>query len=816
MTFFLDSVGQDFRYALRQLRQSPGFTVAAVACLAIGVWLACVVSAVGRGFYRPENGFAQPDRVIQIDIVGLFGRDYEHARKVSRSVLEGLRRSRSFAAIGEYTGFTFQLADESRRRNATRLSSGMFAVFGIRPYLGRTFAPDEDVRGAGNVVLLSYDFWQRQFGGDSGVVGKQLRVNKFPAQTIIGVMPRGFIFPNYYLTPDVYIAFGSQLSPQFSQRSNAVRYMLARPRDGATLRQVEAEARDLAVRNIFADREELVADWAAFNQHYSLPSGPINVRAVQYYSEPWAPQVDRLMALIIGCGLCVVLIAGANVANLLLVRGAARRQEIAVRMALGASRARIVMQLIAESVLLSITGAGLGFILAFWQWRLLDSSFEMRHLLGQVDRHVAMTAALLCVALVAVFGLLPALRTSSMRLEQVLRDSRRSGMGVTKLDGLLARLVIGSTAGTVVLLACAALLGMSARDVLTRRKLQSKNVLAVDLSFERRLADREVIRQALLALEELSTRPGVRAVAIAPLHASATLMHVTPTGRAVINLGMGDAAVRSITGGYFATLSIPLVAGRTFTPSENRDGVGAVILGASAAQRLWPAESAVGKVARFVWSGDTIGVPATVVGVAADVTIRGTGTPSLEFYFPFGLAPSQFTTALARFGDERSMKRAALMKVRRASGTIIGEVLSIDERERRTNAGRYIYIGFGLFAGAGLILVTVGLYGVIAFSVARRTHEIGVRLALGAEGREVEWMITRQGLRMTLVGTAIGLVLSLGSAQLLRGTLPDVDPADPRVLVAIIGVVILVSLIASYIPSRRAAKLDPMNALRAE
>lgn len=815
----MDSVRQDFGYALRQLRRSPGFTTAAVACLAIGVWLACVVSAVGRGMYRPQMGLSRPDRIVQVDVSGVYGSQYElrPQRRVPRSLIDSLRSARVFAAIGDYTWSGFQLADESKQRPVTALSSGMFGVLGVRPILGRQFVPDEDVRGAGNVVLLSYAFWQSHFGGDSGVVGRELRLEKGPSQTIVGVMPKGFSFPGVATKRDAYAAMGSGMlttrPPDYP-----VKMMLARLRDGATVEQVEVAARNIAGRNVFADREEMLAYHTTHRWHYSAPDGPIIVHAEHYYSEPHGPELDRLMAMIIACGFSVVLIACANVANLLLVRGAARRQEIAVRMALGASRARVVMQLIAESVLLSVAGAVVGFLLAFWHWRLLDSAFLGRDMLGQIDRYVALTAAVLGVALVALFGLLPALRASSMRLEQVLRDARRSAMGSTKLDGLMARLVMGSTAGTVVLLASATLLGLSAHDLLSRRRYQTKDVLAVNLDFGRQLSEQQVTRQAIAVLEELSSRPGARVAAIAPMPQytrQGGLDHVTPAGGSRQNIPGSD--VRAITGGYFSTMSIPLVEGRTFTPNESADGVGLVIVNVSAAKRLWPGETAVGKMARFYYFGDTVGTLATVTGVATDVTIRNDGGQSLEFYFPFGLMPARFTTALVRFGSDRAMKNAASMKVASAApGMSIGEALSLDERARREDASRYLYIGFALFAGAGLILVAVGLYGVIAFSVARRTHEIGVRLALGADQADVRRMIIGQGLRMTLIGTVIGLALSFATAQMLRSRMTDVNPADPRVLILIIAVVTTVSLVASYLPGRRAAKLDPMNALRAE
>ena len=810
----LDSFLKDFSYALRRLRHSPGFTGAAVACLSLGVWLACVVTAVSRGVYRPELGFSDPDRMVQVEVTGEFG-DFGYtggypSRFASRTVFEGLLASHLFTAIGEYQGSAQRLADETGGRSVTRLSSGIFGATGARPILGRAFVPDEDIPGGGNVAVLSYDLWQQKFGGDSAVLGRRLRFSEGPPLTIVGVMPSDFRFP--FPGSSLYIAAGSDISrvPYYG----TVRTVLGRLRDGVTIESVETAARDFAVRNMFADRAALVHDYAAHGMHTPIPDGPIAARALPYHTEPIDERESQLMTLVIACGLAVVLIACANVANLLLVRGAARRREIAVRIALGASRGRVVRQMIIEGLVLSISGAVLGLLLALWHWQLIDSSFTYRHIFGAIDRHVAMTAGALGVGLVGVFALMPALRSSSLNLEQVLRDEHRSGMGGSRLDGLLTQLIIGSTAGTVVLLSCATLLGVSARDRFAHRTVNTENVLAADISFDREAPNGALGRQAASVLDEWAERTRARAVAIAPSIEFGRFARVRATlenGKTVTLV----AATRPVTGNYFAILRIPILAGRSFAAEENQ-GAAVAMVDSGTARRLWPGQTAIGRVVRFQMDNDTVGIKATIIGVAAPVSRRSDHLDA-EIYFPFGSMPSRTTTVLARFDNAEQMRRAALQRPPHVEGgPFTGEVLPMEERTKRTDIGRYVYIGFALFATAGLLLVTVGLYGVIAFSAARREHEIGVRLALGATSRNVEWMVTRQGLKMTLIGAAIGLVLSFAATQMLRAMVPNVSATDPRILGIVIGVVVTVSIVACYLPARRAGRLDAMNALRAD
>jgi hypothetical protein len=338
-------------------------------------------------------------------------------------------------------------------------------------------------------------------------------------------------------------------------------------------------------------------------------------------------------------------------------------------MALGASRARIIGQLIAESAILSLAGSVAGFLVAVWHWHLLDSAFVLRHWLGEIDRYVALVAAILSVALVGLFGVIPAFRTSSMRLEQVLRDARRSGMSLTRLDGLLARLVIGSTAATVVLLSSALLLGLSARELAQRqeRGLKLQNVLSLDLSFDEGFSPRQTVERAHAALVRLAQLPGAQAAAIAPTPGGARLAGVsaTPEGHAAVLLNTTE--VRSITGGYFSALGVRLVAGRTFSEQEGQDSSGAVIIGATVAEQLWPGESAIGRRAKFKFGADPP-MLGTVVGVVANVGDERVRLS--QIYRPFGSAPVRQTGALVRFARAGDLRPAAATRAIRSGGGV--------------------------------------------------------------------------------------------------------------------------------------------------
>ena len=779
--------------------------------------MACIVAAVAFERFRPNLHVFELERLVQIEERGLFllavdGKGLCCGRPTSKSVFDTLEKIGTFAAIGYYSPIPVFIAGErGRSREATLLSSGMTGVLGVRVALGRAFIQDDD-RGE-PAAILSRGLWQTLYGGDSAIIGRRIQLS-YPRWTVrvVGIARDDFVFPRTSGRPDMYLSFGGLRRREFPQRQ-----VLARLRPGSTVGDVERMVRAIALSNVAADRDAFDR-WNTAGprgQPDPLVKGPVDVRVARYYNEPFSIEMIRLLLLILGCGVAVILIAAANVTNLLLVRGAARRQEIAVRMALGADRVRVIRQLLVETGLLACAGVAIGYLIAYAQWQRLDPRFEGRHFFGDIDSSTVWVAIVAGVALTIGVGMWPGVRATSMSLEQVLRDVRRSGIGSSPLDGVLGRMVIASTGTTVMLLICAVLMGLSATNELTNRGA-SKNIYASELTFDDAQPARSRVDAASRALGELRRLPDVRtaALGVAPPYGETRKVRATVDGRP-------EQLVRNVevyfaSDGYFQAMAIPLLYGRGFTPGETHDSTGAVVLGRTLAEQLFPGRSAVGGRVRLHIEEDSSTIDATVVGVAQNVEAR-TVVPR-QLYVSYGALRPTRTSALVRYGRVASANAVQMTSVlRRQPGIMASAVTPLDAQpgpERQ--ARRYLTLGFALFAGVGMLLVAVGTYGVIAYGVARRTHEIGVRMALGAHRERVTWMIVEQGLKMTLTGVLVGLCLSAIVTRILGSFIRDADAGFPVAIGTVVTLVCIVSLIASVIPGHRAGRLNPVDALRAE
>jgi putative ABC transport system permease protein len=804
----------EVRHALRRLRATPVVTLSAVACLAIGVWMICLLSAVGRGVFRPDLGIAAPDRLVSLDESGLYREEGSRQccrRLASRGVVDTLRARKTFAAIGFYSAGNYGIADDPSVRHMTVLSSGMMDVLHLRVAIGRGFIPADDSVPA---VILSGQLWRTMFGADPAVIGRRLRLRGetigFP---IVGVLPDAFMFPQNDLRSDFYVSMGLRGSRDYPQRT-----VLARLHDGQDVADARSAVREVATRSIAADRDAYVSYARAHYKRTKIPTllpGPVTVRLDRYYNEPIPPEFVSFTLLVMGCGLAVVLVAAANVANLLLVRGAARRQEIAVRMALGASRSSIVYQLVTETAILAVVGVAIGFLIAFWQWQLIDAAFQGRQFLGTIDVATAWYAMAGGLGLTAVVGIWPGLRTTAMNLEQVLRDTRRAGVGATPLDGLLGRLVAASTAATVMLLICAVLLGLSARDASNEKTIPERNVLKSTVAFderESRAVRTQTVRVALAGLRRL---PGVEAAAVgnAPGDGESLDLIAEVSGGPEKRLGTVD--VYDVSDGYFDGFRVPMVEGRSFSAQDTRDSSDAAIVSRSVATVLFGAGPAVGHRFRYHRPQDSVSTEATVVGVARNV--GGGGWDRYQIYRPYGArAPSQFPV-LVRYARGAEPQPGAIAGVLRSlPGLLASEPETLDRGSQTLKFRRYVQMGFTLFATIGLILAGIGTYGIVAYSVVRRTHEIGVRMALGADRAAVTRMIVAQGLKITLLGVIGGVVLSFITTKAIASALMDVNTDYPLAMLGVIMLVTAVSMIASWIPGYRAGRLNPVDALRAE
>jgi putative ABC transport system permease protein len=536
----------------------------------------------------------------------------------------------------------------------------------------------------------------------------------------------------------------------------------------------------------------------------------VKISLERYFTEPG--RVPPTLMLILACGFAVAGIAATNVINLLLVRGVVRRPEIAVRMAMGATRARVIGELVIDVVLLALPAVVIGFVAADRQWATLDPTYYARHMFGDIDGRVAVIAMMSGLALAALVGVWPALRATSFALDQAMRGSRRSGITGSPLDGLLGRLVAGATAATVVLLIASVLLGLSARDAF-RGTVADRTVLASSLTFDERQPRAERVALARETLNRLRGMPGMATAALGDGDIQSLIVSTTtepPMKR------FGAVEVNAVTDRYFETLRIPVLRGRGFSARETRDSVTGVVVSRNLVGRLFPGRNGIGDRFRYRRFDDSTIVDAEVIGVVEDIIEGSTIVPRL--YLSLGSSPVFGTTAFARYKSDVAPQAKDITAMLRArTGLTASTVLSLAEKTRYVDPTRdYINFAFAMFAAVGLMLAIIGTYGVVAYSVVRRTHEIGVRMALGAERARVTRMVIEQGLKITLVGVIIGITLSIGAMKILGSMVMDVRMGYPAAIGGVIALVCILSFIASAIPALRAGRLNPVDALRAE
>jgi putative ABC transport system permease protein len=806
----------EIRHAVRRLRATPLVSLTAIACLSIGVWMTCIVSAVGRGFIRPNLGVPAADRLVQLDEKGLY-LTTDNARRMccirysSKAILDSLSNRKLFAAVGFYDGAANgQIVGETDLRAFTMLSSGMMQVLSVPVMLGRGFIPADDTIEA---VLITEELWRSAFGADPSVIGRRIRLYQFKSSLpVVGVVREGFMFPRNGARPAIYVSPGAS-----RLRGYPALRMLARLREGDDVADVESPIRAIATRNVQFDREQFRLWYhtvAPKRPPPQLIAGPVNIRLVRYYNEPLPAEMLSFLALVIASGLAVVLIAAANVANVLLIRGAARRREIAVRMALGAQRSRIIRELVTETGIVGCVGVFFGFLLAFWQWRLLDASFDGRQFLGDIDFSTVFVALFAGIALALLVGVWPGLRATAMNLEEVLRDTRRAGIGGSPLESLLGRMVTASMAATVMLLASALMLGFSARDTLKRAATSQRDVLTSLLTLDETQTRTQRADRAREALARLRAMPGVRNVAlgVAPPHGEYM------QGMRVAAEGMPERTINSVdtydvSDAYFEAMDIRLLQGRGFLPEETRDSTSAVIVSRDLAKAMFGGRAAVGSRFRYRSAEDSTDMAdATVIGIADSV-----GGARHQIYRPFGAVNSLRTPVLVRYRDGQQLRPAAMLAtLRSVPGLLSSDVTRVGEQSASgLKLLRYIRFGFAQFAIVGLILAAIGTYGIVAYSVVRRTHEIGVRMALGAEPKRVTWMIVEQGLKVTLAGVIIGLLLTFGSTKLLVAIFREVQNY-PSVIAGVVVAVSVISIVASIVPAYRAGRVNPVEALRSD
>ena len=806
----LDGARQDLRFAARSLLRTPGFTAAAALTLALGAGATTALFSVVDAVLLRPLPVHEPDRLVSVRVEKADGsvedvfswpyvRDW---RSAAAPVAE--------VAATHYGGLSFSAGGEAEMVTSVDATDNYFRVLGLRPAAGRLFAPGDDA--AAPVVVLSHGFWTRRFGADPGVVGRAVRLNGQPL-TVIGVAPPGFAGTLAGVRTDVFVPVGIYplLNPGGdldTRGRHGWLVMFARLRAGVSVDRAGA-ALDAVARRV---EPEFADDPAPRGARVDALTGlPARARG----------GAVGFMALLSACAGLVLLIAATNVAGMLLARASARRREIAIRLALGAGRGRLARLLLAESLLLFLAGGAAGTLLAVWATSLLRGWSPPVGVPVTIDAAVspaALAFALgLSLATGLVFGLAPALAASRPVLVPALKD----GAGGGRRARLRSAFVVGQLAMSMLLLVTAGLFA---------RALQS--ALSIDPGFrpdgvlvgEVRLAPHgydeargaEAFRQLL---ERVRARPEVRAATLASLVPVAGESERTRVRRAEDAPAEGDGGgvsvgVNTVDDDYFRTMEVRLLAGRAFSPADRPGSPPVAVVNETLARRLWPGESPVGR--RLTSGGRTV----EVVGVARDGRYEELREDPLPYvYFPFSQNHQAAMTLHVRHDGAPA---AALAAVRAELRAVDPDVPLAGAMPMAARIGvtlvpqRIAAVLVGGFGAAGLLLAAVGMYGVLAYTVSQRTREIGVRMALGAGAGAVLRMVVRQGLLLCALGVAIGLGAALLAARAIRGMLFGLSAADPATFVAVPLLVGLAALLASWLPARRAARVDPVVALRAE
>jgi putative ABC transport system permease protein len=814
----MNTLLKDLRYAARVLRKSPGFTLIAVIAVALGVGANSAIFSVVNAVLLKPLDYRDPSQLV------LLQHNYKKLDLKATIAPAGYAyyrdNAKSFSDVAAFTGFSANLTGEGEpeRLNGMYVTANMFPALGARAAQGRALLPEENEAGRNKVIVLSDGFWHRRFAG-LPVVGKNVTLNGEP-YTVVGIMPPNFNLGREFggQTPDLWAPITFKPEQLAADTGWSVEYLnvVARMKPGVSIRQAQAEMDSIASdvrRQFLTDTEE--SSWG-------LLLTPLDEFVVG--------KIRTALWILLGAVLFVLLIACANVANLTLARSAVRQREIAVRTALGASRWRVVRQLLTESVLLSLVGGGLGLLLAMWGVDLLlklnGSKIPRAAEIGLDSRVVLFTLGVSLLTGV-VFGLAPAFQTSDVNLHDTLKEGGRSGKtGVRR--GVRNALVVAEMSFAVVLLVGAGLLIRSFVELQqVSPGFEPRGVLAMQVSLpQNKYADANA--RALFGrrtLEQLRALPGVKSAGTTtslPLSGANQSGSFTIEGRPQVpgeDFPHGSRWLASED--YFETMGIRLVRGRFFDAHDTADAQPVAIVDETLARKYWGTEDPVGK--RISFEGpDNHPRWREVIGLVGHVRNEGLeGESRGEYYAPYAQAtgggPNLFIVVRTD-GDPASLApsvRGAIASVDR--DLPVFRVATMEQMVSDSLAQRrFSMLLFGIFAALALVLAVVGLYGVMSYAVAQRTHEIGLRMALGAQGSDVLRMVVGQGMGLVAVGLGIGLLGALALTRLMSSLLYGVSAADPLTYAGIAILLGAVALLASYVPARRATKVDPMVALRYE
>jgi putative ABC transport system permease protein len=811
----MKSLLQDLRYGFRTLLKRPGFTIVAVVALALGIGAnSAIFSVVNSVLLRPLP-YEDPSRlVIAWETNPQLLSDYlkTHNEAAPGNFLDWQAQSQSFENLAAFTWQDFNLTggDTPEQVIGNTVTPNMFATLGVRPAFGRDFLAEEGQAGRDNVVILSHGLWQRRFGSSPNLVGQTISVNGRP-HTVVGVMPEGFEFPRAASELWTPLAPGDNFK---TNRRAHFLYTRARLKPGVTIEQAQAEMDTIAAR---------------LRQQYPDTNDQRGVRLASLSEESVAQIKPALLILLAAVGF-VLLIACANVANLLLARAAARQKEIAIRTALGAGRLRIIRQLLTESVLLSLIGGVCGLLLALWGIDLLLASMPRQFALGipgwnKIGLDYRVLGFTLAVSLLTgiLFGLFPAWQASKYDLNESLKEGSKGSAGQGRKRFRNALIVSEVTLALVLLVGSGLMMRSLRRLMDVKPGFDPHNLTTLQLALpQAQYAQNE---QIVGFYSELTRRikdlPGVEAVAtidMMPMGGSGGTTSFLVEGRPAPPPGQyPEANARTSSPGYFQTMRIPVLKGRDFSEHDTANTPLVVVINETMARKYWPNEDPIGK---RLLDPQNRTPPAEVIGVVGDVKHFGLDDQAEEYIYTSSLqTPGNAMFLVVRTTTDPVNMTAALRKEVQSLDKEL-PVFDVKPMEQRivesTGARRLVMFLLGVFALVALILASVGIYGVMAYAVTQRTHEIGIRMALGAQRGDILRLVVRQGMLLVAFGVTLGLLVSFAVTRFMSGLLFGVTPNDPATMAGVSLLLAVIAFIACLVPALRAMKVDPMVALRYE
>ena len=796
---------KDVRYALRTLARRPGFTAVAVITLALGIGANTAIFSVVNGVLLRPFDYPEAERLVAL-------RESNASKQPDSQVspanfLEWQRQNTVFSDLATYRTVSYNLTGDGNpeRLLAGRVSSALFKTLGVGPILGREFLPEEDQPGRDKVVIISEGLWQHRFGSDASVIGKSLKLSGEDF-TVVGIMPKSFRLPDQrereLWTP---IAFTEN-----ERIYHHVRFVeaVARLKPGVTLDQAQAEMAAIASR--------LSQEHADANQGWTIRVAPVLDFAVG--------DARKILWILFSAVGLVLLIACANVTNLLLTRAATRQKEIAIRVALGAGRLRIMRQLATESLLLALLGAVVAWPLAVWGLKALlaIAPADLPRLADvTIDNRALLFTLAITLLTGLIFGLVPALQSVNANPNQTLKDGGSEGnRGETgrRIGNLL---IAGEVALAVMLLVGS---GLLLRTIWQLHNVNpgfdDRNALAVTLQLsDKKYADSKNLAQFSEKLvEEVSTLPGVEATGVArilPIAHELTVGYYVEGRPREPDNQLPQTNYSAVSADYFSAMRIPVIAGRTFSDRDNQQSTLVAIVSEELAQRVFPGENPIGRRINVTTGPENF---REIVGLAGNVTQQGlVRGASPHVYEPFSQAPSNFMTLIVRgSSDPAALVPAIRSKVLELDHdlplqrvTTLNKIIANSIRQQR-----FTSVVLSVFAAVALVLAVAGLYGVISYSVAQRTRELGIRLALGAQGGDVLRLVLKQGMTFVLVGEVIGIAGAYALSGLMQGLLFGVTATDKATFISVAVSLFVVALVACYVPARRATKVDPLVALK--